>query len=243
MENELFDEMYKVETRHWWFVSRRKIIAAVIDSLKLGNSLKVMDAGCGNGDNLEFLSNYGELVAVERDTNALARAQMRKSGRVFKGALPDELPEEITKNNDLIVLLDVLEHIEDDAKSLFVLRGWAKQKGNIVITVPAYQFLWTRHDDIHHHKRRYTVTSLKQVVENNGWKIQYISYFNTFLFPLALINRLVKKVFPPSADDGMDMPNRYINDLFKKIFGFESNIISKFNFPFGLSIIAVAEKI
>ena len=129
MENELFDEMYKVETQHWWFVARRKIIASVIDTLGLGSNSKIMDAGCGNGDNLEFLSKYGELIAIERDDNALARAQSRQIGKVVKGELPDNFPSDINRENDLIVLLDVLEHIDDDEKSLSSLRNWAKRKG------------------------------------------------------------------------------------------------------------------
>ena len=242
MENELFDEMYKVETQHWWFVARRKIIASVIDTLGLGSNSKIMDAGWGNGDNLEFLSKYGELIAIERDDNALARAQSRQIGKVVKGELPDNFPSDINRENDLIVLLDVLEHIDDDEKSLSSLRNWAKSKGKLLITVPAYQFLWTRHDELHHHKRRYTVRQLKKIIENNGWKVNYISYFNSFLFPLALLDRLKDKVFPPSIIDGLSVPNRVINILFEKIFSLETCILGKVSFPFGLSIIVVAEK-
>jgi SAM-dependent methyltransferase len=242
MENELFDEMYKVETQHWWLVARRKIIASIIDTFGLGLDSKIMDAGCGNGDNLEFLSQYGELIAIERDDNALARAQSRQIGKVVKGELPDNFPSAINRENDLIVLLDVLEHINDDEKSLSILKNWAKSKGKLLITVPAYQFLWTKHDELHHHKRRYTVGQLKKIIENNGWYVNYISYFNSFLFPLALIARLKDKVFPPAKIDSLTLPNRFINHLFEKIFSLETIILRKFSFPFGLSIIVVAEK-
>jgi SAM-dependent methyltransferase len=242
MENELFDEMYKVETQHWWLVARRKIIASIIDTFGLGLDSKIMDAGCGNGDNLEFLSQYGELIAIEMDDNALARAQSRQIGKVVKGELPDNFPSAINRENDLIVLLDVLEHINDDEKSLSILKNWAKSKGKLLITVPAYQFLWTKHDELHHHKRRYTVGQLKKIIENNGWNVNYISYFNSFLFPLALIARLKDKVFPPAKIDSLTLPNRFINHLFEKIFSLETIILRKFSFPFGLSIIVVAEK-
>ncbi len=242
MENELFDEMYKVETQHWWFVARRKIIASVIDDLNLGSNPRIMDAGCGNGDNLEFLSKYGELVAIEREDNALARAKSRQIGKVVKGELPDKFPSDINKENDLIVLLDVLEHIDDDEKSLSMLKNWAKNDATLLITVPAYQFLWTKHDELHHHKRRYTAGQLKKIIENNGWKVNYISYFNSFLFPLAFLTRLKDKVFPPSKIDGLSVPNRIINLLFEKIFSLEACIIGRCSFPFGLSIIVVAEK-
>lgn len=242
MENQLFDEMYKVESQHWWFVARRKIIANVIKSLKLEKDAKILDAGCGNGDNLEMLSKVGHLVAIERDENALARAKSRYIAEVFKGELPDDLPVNLNKENDLIVLLDVLEHIDDDQRSLSVLTGWAKNNGKLLMTVPAYQFLWTVHDELHHHKRRYNINSLKKVIENNGWKVQYISYFNTLLFPLALIDRLKQRIFPSSKVDELNMPNNIINSIFEKIFSLELNLIGKFSLPFGLSILVIAEK-
>ncbi|GJM17654.1 MAG: methyltransferase [Thermodesulfobacteriota bacterium] len=243
MENELFDEMYKVETQHWWFVARRKIITSVINGLSLEPNSKIMDAGCGNGDNLEFLSQYGELTAIEREDNALERAKSRQIGKVVKGELPDSFPSDINKENDLIVLLDVLEHIDDDEKSLSMLKNWAKNNSTLLVTVPAYQFLWTRHDELHHHKRRYTVGQLKKVIENNGWKVNYISYFNTFLFPLALLDRIKQKVFPAAQDSDLKMPPKFVNSIFEKIFSFESSLIGKIIFPFGLSIIVVAKKI
>ena len=120
----------------------------------------------GNGDNLEFLSKYGELVAIEREDNALARAKSRQIGKVVKGELPDNFPSDINKENDLIVLLDVLEHIDDDEKSLSILKNWAKNDATLLITVPAYQFLWTKHDELHHHKR----TIYGRAVEKNHRK-------------------------------------------------------------------------
>lgn len=242
MENQLFDEMYKVESQHWWFVARRKIIANVIRDLKLGKDARILDAGCGNGDNLEMLSKVGQLAAIERDENALAKAKKRCIGEVVKGELPDNLPATINKENDLIVLLDVLEHIDDDQESLSILSGLARNSGTLLVTVPAYQFLWTVHDELHHHKRRYTTKELKKIIERNGWKVEYISYFNTFLFPLALIDRVRQKIFPSSNQHELNMPNGFINSLFEKIFSMESNFIGKFSLPFGLSIIVIAKK-
>jgi SAM-dependent methyltransferase len=242
MENKLFEEMYKFEARHWWFVARRKIIENVIKSLKLGKNVSIFDAGCGNGDNLSFLSKYGNVVAMERDDNALKKAVSRATGKVFQGELPGNIHAEIKKDNDLIVMLDVLEHIDDDAGSLRKLNEYIKEEGKLVLTVPAYQFLWTKHDEQHHHKRRYTANDLKQLIENNGWKVNYISYFNTLLFPLALIDRLKQKIFPVSDDEGLKMPPAFINSLFEKIFSFETGLIGRIKLPFGLSIIVVAGK-
>jgi SAM-dependent methyltransferase len=243
MENELFDEMYKVETQHWWFVARRKIIESVILKLDLAKDSHILDAGCGNGDNLELLSNYGDVIAMDTDDNALVNARARHIGKVLKGELPGNLPESIRKDNDLIVILDVLEHIDDDAGSLAVLRNCVKDNGKLIITVPAYQCLLSNHDKLHHHKRRYTAKYLKKLIEDNGWKVDYISYFNTFLFPLALIDRVKQIVFPPTKDNILNVPHKIINCFLEKIFSFESSLIGKFIFPFGLSIMVIAKKI
>ena len=242
MENELFDEMYKVETQHWWFVARRKIIEKLIKRVRLDKNSSIMDAGCGNGDNLSMLSKYADVIAMERDKNALLKAQARDIGKVLQGELPNNVHVDLKRDNDLIVLLDVLEHIDDDAASLNVLREYTKDHGHLIITVPAYQFLWTIHDEQHHHKRRYTLRKLKKLIENNGWSVNYISYFNSFLFPLALVDRLKQKILPPKKDVGLKMPSKLINSIFEKIFSFESKLIGRIIFPFGLSIILIAKK-
>lgn len=243
MEKELFEEMYKVEAKHWWFMARRKIIGNVIQGLELGKNIQILDAGCGNGDNLELLSLYGDVLAMERDDNALGKAQKRGIGKVVKGQLPNGIPECLSKDNDLIVMLDVLEHIDDDALSLSVLKTCAKEGGTLIITVPAYEFLWTSHDEQHHHKRRYTVKRLKELVEEREWKVKYVSYFNTFLFPLALVDRIRQKFFPLKKDTELKVPNNFINLFFNRVFGLESCFIGKYSFPFGLSIMLVAENI
>jgi SAM-dependent methyltransferase len=242
MENELFEEMYKVESEHWWFVARRKIVESIIKSLKLDKNASILDAGCGNGDNLLFLSKYGDVVAMERDINALEKAASRGVGKVLQGELPGNIHADISKENDLLVFLDVLEHIEDDASSLKILSKYIKDDGSLVLTVPAYQFLWTKHDEQHHHKRRYTVNRLRQLMESNGWKVSYISYFNTLLFPLALLDRIKEKILPSKESEGLNMPPDLINKFFEKIFSFESRLLGRIVFPFGLSILVIANK-
>ena len=242
MEKKLFDEMYELETQHWWFVARRKIIEKIIKSLNLKPDALILDTGCGNGDNLELLGKYGEVVAIEKNEDAMSRAKSRQVGAVFKGDLPGNIPLEVHQNYDLIVMLDVLEHIEEDTKSLSELKKWLDEDGKLLITVPAYQFLWSQHDELHQHKRRYTINTLKIGLQKSGWKIKYISYFNFFLFPLALIIRSVQKLFPPSADAALKPPNKVLNYMFERIFSFEASVLGNFSFPFGLSIIVLATK-
>ena len=234
--------MLMVENRHWWFVARRKIISTVISILQLQKDAVILDVGCANGDNLEMLSGFGEVTAIESMPDAYERAKNRGICPVYSGKLPDEIPEQVGRKNDLIVMLDVLEHIENDAECLTVLRDWLNDTGHLLITVPAYQFLWSHHDDLHHHKRRYTVKPLKKLLVLSGWEIEYISYYNTFLFPLALIERLKQKLFPSEVEEVLNVPNKYLNKLLEKIFSLEKIFVGKVSFPFGLSIILLARK-
>ena len=137
---------------------------------------RIFDVGCGTGDNLGFLAAHGRVTAMEKHDTALAYARARNIGNVYEGNLPDGIPDEVGGDYDIIVMFDVLEHIEDDARCLSILLEHAKGKGKLILTVPAYRFLWSNHDVIHHHKRRYTSANLRKALEANGWRVNYISY-------------------------------------------------------------------
>ena len=242
MENKIFQKMLKLESSHWWFVARRKIIQRAINNLDLPRNIRILDAGCGNGDNLSLLSTFGDLVAFEKNEYALKTAKSKKIGEIYKAELPDKLPNTIKTNFDLIVLLDVLEHIDDDSKSLTTVRKLMNNKGIILITVPAFQWLWSEHDVIHHHKRRYSKSELREKLDSSGFRIKYISYFNTLLFPFALVERIGQKIFSPSNPEILELSNNKINFLLEKIFSLEAIFMNKISLPFGLSLVAIAEK-
>ncbi len=242
MENKIFQKMLKLESSHWWFVARRKIIQRAINNLDLPRNIRILDAGCGNGDNLSLLSTFGDLVAFEKNEYALKTAKSKKIGEIYKAELPDKLPNTVKTNFDLIVLLDVLEHIDDDSKSLTTVRKLMNNKGIILITVPAFQWLWSEHDVIHHHKRRYSKSELREKLDSSGFRIKYISYFNTLLFPFALVERIGQKIFSPSNPEILELPNNKINFLLEKIFSLEAIFMNKISLPFGLSLVAIAEK-
>tara|TARA_B100000427_G_C15402443_1_gene548281 strand:+ start:199 stop:939 length:741 start_codon:yes stop_codon:yes gene_type:complete len=242
MENKIFQKMLKLESSHWWFVARRKIIQKAINNLDLPRNIRILDAGCGNGDNLSLLSTFGDLVAFEKNEYALKTAKSKKIGEIYKAELPDKLPNTVKTNFDLIVLLDVLEHIDDDSKSLTTVRKLMNNKGIILITVPAFQWLWSEHDVIHHHKRRYSKSELREKLDSSGFRIKYISYFNTLLFPFALVERIGQKIFSPSNPEILELPNNKINFLLEKIFSLEAIFMNKISLPFGLSLVAIAEK-
>jgi len=234
--------MRSLEERHWWFVGRRRIVGEILASLALPGHARILDAGCGTGGNLQFLSQFGAVTGVELDDDAAALARERGTWPVVKGSLPDGIPF-AAQQFDLIVLLDVLEHIEDDGASLRALQGLLAPGGVLVLTVPAFQFLWSPHDEEHHHKRRYGAAGLRGVIENTGLRLSYLSYFNTWLFPMIAAVRLVRKVFPAN-DVGRDvqLPGPAVNAMLRAVFGSERRWIGRLRMPFGVSLLAVARK-
>jgi hypothetical protein len=114
------------------------------------------------------------------------------------------------------------------------------------VTVPAYQFLWSQHDEINHHKRRYTLTQLCQVTRQGGYKIKYSTYFNSFLFPAVALVRLLQKLFKvetkASISSDLNLPAKPINQLLATLFATERHFMGRIRLPFGVSALVVAEK-
>ena len=241
MERDVYDRMNALEARHWWFEARRDIIAALIDrNLHPDRPVRILEAGCGSGGNLEMLRAYGHVDAFEYDAAARAAAREKTGLDIRFGALPGELPFE-EENYDLIGLFDVLEHVEADADSLAALAGRLSPGGKILVTVPAFQSLWSHHDEAHHHFRRYTRASLSEAAGKAGLRVSYSSYFNTFLLPLAIATRAIKKLIRSDAPDDT-FPPRWLNRALKRIFGSERHLVGRLPLPVGLSLAAVLEK-
>jgi SAM-dependent methyltransferase len=231
--------MRELEDEHWWFVARRKIIESLLRSLKLPEDSNILEIGCGTGGNLGMLGGFGGVTGVELDTVAAKLARERDQAVVLEGGLPDSLPDFAT-DYDLIGLFDVIEHVEDDGASLDALRGLLKPRGRIVLTVPAFPFLWSQHDEENHHFRRYRRRDLENLVAMRGMKLEYASYFNFWLFPPVAAMRLIRKVirYEESWKD-MRKPADWLNRLLESVFASERYMIGNLRLPFGVSLIAV----
>lgn len=240
MDRDAYLSMADVETKHWWFVGRRAIIRSLIEK-RVGsrNGLRILEAGCGTGGNLSMLREYGELTAFEYDADARERARSVSGIDVSPGALPDGIGH-IEGPFDLIALFDVLEHVEQDREAVQVLAARLSGGGAMIVTVPALQFLWSKHDAVHHHHRRYSRAQLAKLLEASGLRIEYISYFNSLLFPLALIQRLAGRFAGARTQDPNQMPPAPLNRLLAKVFGAERAVLSRWKFPIGLSLCAIA---
>ena len=234
--------MSRFEKNHWWFFGRRKILELFLKKIKLKKNAKILEIGCGTGSNLKILKNYGLLSAMEPSEDAINYLRKKDlTGITFnKGKCPEDINFE--DKFDLICMFDVLEHIEEDKETLSNIIKGLKNNGRLFITVPAYQWLWSQHDIKLMHKRRYNKDTLKKLIKNFEIKIEHITYFNTILFPLALLDRIAKKIIKNNSKNNK-FPNFFLNALFKTIFSFEKILLKFFYFPFGLSLLLIVKKV
>lgn len=245
MKQEMYRYFNLLEETHWWFLARKEIVLKLIQKFRLeekeSSSAHLLDIGCGTGGILAALQSLGTVWGIDSNKKAVDYASSKvPQATVIQGSIPQDMPKQ---QFDIITLLDVLEHIEDDTGTLQRLKQALKPKGIAVITVPAYQFLWTSHDDMNEHKRRYTVLELKEKIERSGLTVRKISYYNTFLFfPIAAIKILQRILSREAKSHFTDTsPPAYLNMPLRIIFSLEKHLLSFLNFPFGISIIAVVQ--
>lgn len=238
MERIIFDRMAALDQTHWWYVARRRILADLIArEIKPPSRARILEIGCGTGHNFPVLDKFGSVEALEVDAPARAIASARLGYPVGDAPLPG-LPGVPDASYDLIALLDVLEHIEGDLAALSSIKAKLKPGGRILITVPANAWMWSAHDTVHHHFRRYNPASLRKVAGEAGLKVDLLTHFNTLLFPLAAAVRIAGKLTRrEDADDAQ--PPAPLNAIFTGLFGLERHLIGRVPLPFGVSLAAV----
>ncbi|MSP53881.1 MAG: class I SAM-dependent methyltransferase [Gammaproteobacteria bacterium] len=242
MNIEMYRIFFKIQNEHWWFITKKKIVLSLITRLvPINKESKILDIGCGSGLMLNALGELGQTYGMDISDEAIGFSKEIFKGQVMKGALPDEVPYQENFFN-LITALDVVEHVEEDIKSLIALRARLCSGGKAIITVPAYMFLWSAFDEINEHKRRYTLSELKEKLLQAGFTIEKISYYNTLLFPIVYVVRVLNNIFNRDGSSDVDMPSQPMNFILKKIFGVEKYMLRFFNLPFGVSILAVVKK-
>lgn len=240
MNPDAYRLMAQTEQTHWWYVGRRAIIRKVLETLDLPGGADILEIGAGTGGNLDLLREFGVVTAVEHDDYAREVAACKTGLILQKGRLPNDLtyPDSAF---DLICLFDVLEHVHDDRAALSKLRPLLKRGGRVMLTVPAYGWLWSLHDVELHHYRRYNLKQLSLVSAGSGFRVAKSSYFNTSLFLPALLARLFDRIVSPRVVTGTRVPAAWINSLFTRLLMTEALLIKHLGLPFGLSIIVVLE--
>ena len=242
MERVIYQHMEEFDGRHWWYRARRHILAALIRrEVHPPKGAFVLDVGCGSGHNLPMLSEFGMVDAVELDEEARSIAARRLGRPVMNAPLPelDGVPD---RHYDLIGAFDVIEHIGDDSGALKSIARKLKPGGTLLMTVPAHQWMWSAHDVLNHHKRRYSKRSLKQLVESSPLKLHKVGYFNSLLFPVAVAQRMASKL-RGKEDADLALPPALLNGALEAVFASERHLVGRFPFPPGLSLFAVASAI
>jgi SAM-dependent methyltransferase len=233
-------QTHRAEDRHWWYRGRRRVLEQVIADLRLPARARILDAGCGSGRNMIELAHHGTVTGVELSDTSASLARARQAGAVIEGSVL-EMPFD-GDSFDLAVCLDVIEHLEHDLDALRELRRVVAPAGSLLVTVPAYQWLWSGHDEINHHHRRYTRRSLQRVAQRAGWEQERTTYFNALLLPVAILLRGLDRLSRKTTESSLDLwvPPEPMNWLLERPLALEAALIGRGGrIPAGLSLLAV----
>jgi SAM-dependent methyltransferase len=242
MDRIVYDRMAAHDSTHWWYRARRDILADYLTREgKLPANAKILEIGCGTGHNLPMLAGFGTVDAIEIDPAARAIASERLGRPVSASPLP-MLPDVPRGAYDLIAVLDVVEHIEDDVAALKAMADCLAPGGKILVTVPAHQWLWSAHDVVNHHHRRYSKGTLAGAIGKAGLRHNGLRYFNSLLFPLAAAARIVGRM--TGKDDSDDSPPPpFLNTLFERIFRAERHLLGRVPMLPGVSIVTLVSPV
>jgi SAM-dependent methyltransferase len=234
--------MLDLDEHHWWYRGRRLIVRSELDRIELPEGARILDAGCGSGRMLQELADYGEVSGIELDPDAAAAAASRGFGEVKVGRL-EELPWE-SDMFDLITCLDVIEHTPDDRHTLSELRRATKPGGWLLVTVPAYQALWSLHDAANHHYRRYSRKSLRLAALEAGWSARRMTSFNSILLPAGALVRIAQRGRTPDSNytPELKLGPEWLNSMLERPLRAEARWLSEGRtLPAGMSLLALLE--
>lgn len=246
MNEKLLEYFNEIEKHHWWWEGRREILRQELSTRK---KIRLLDIGCGTGETMSFIKRYSkniDVVGVDNSQVAVNFATKRGHKVLRVDALKLPFPDETF---DAVLMLDVIEHIKDDHAFLAEATRVLKRGGKVIITAPALQFIWSKHDTGQGHQRRYTRTMMKDLAASEGLKVTRLSYFNFFLSPAIITVRLLSRlpIFSHLGEYDSDLnfkvaQKSLINSLLKTIFVFEIKLMQYVNYPIGISVCAIFKK-
>ncbi|HEX2015249.1 MAG TPA: class I SAM-dependent methyltransferase [Solirubrobacteraceae bacterium] len=246
MDETAYRQFVELERTHFWFVARRRIFFSLLErELGARRDLRILDVGCGAGGMLGPLSRYGDVQGIEVSEELVHFCRERGFPRVHVGSA-DDLPVP-ARSQDLVALFDTIEHIADDTRALAECRQALTPGGLVILSVPAYPFLYANNDRVAHHHRRYTRRALIATLSAAGLVPIKVTYFNTFLFPAILPVVMVKKLSERWRDphDTTNLSHEMapaLNRVLTAIMSSERLVLSHVNFPFGHSLFALARR-
>jgi SAM-dependent methyltransferase len=235
------DIQKRVEGFHWWFSVRRKLLRSILPSLPLPLGVLALDVGCGTGSNLKLLRAEGlSVIGLDRSLYALSLAKMNTQHAFINGDL-NKLPIR-SGSIGLIIAMDILEHLEHDRSGIRECFQALKREGILILTVPAFKWLWGIQDLVTQHKRRYKMKEILNLLTMEGFEVLKSSYFNFFLFFPILIGRRIIYLLGLRIESENEINFPLINFFLKMVFSIEPHYLKFFSFPFGVSIYCIAKK-
>ena len=243
MDPTAYSRHYELDRTHFWRVAKRRLVLEWLDRYApRRESRDLLDIGGACSVVSAEMSRFGRVTVVEPDAGMVQAARERLGVEVLQGSLPDALP--VPGPFDAITLLDVLEHVHEDAESLKTVRRLLRPGGALICTVPAFQWLWSDHDVVLHHLRRYTRPQLRALLESAGLRVRRISYYTTFLLPVLAMQRAIGRLKPhrkaPTYD--VTVPHPALNGLLGMAMSVERSLLRYADLPLGSSLIAVATR-
>jgi len=243
MKNFVYNQIPDLEKNNWWFQGRRKIILTIIDSIfKNKNDLVILDAGCGGGSIINILEKYGKVFGIDNSKKMVKLCRFNQK-EVVLGKL-EKIPFEDNKF-DLVVALEVLEHIKKDLLALKEINRVLKPGGYLFLSVPAFKFLWGNQDVAANHKRRYSEKQLIKQLNLAGFVNNKINFMNfIFFIPIAIVRVLRRFISreKPELDSKYFDNKTIINKFFAEIFKIEAKILPFVKVPFGATLLSVSKK-
>jgi SAM-dependent methyltransferase len=236
-----YDRMFENEDRYWWYVSRRELVVRYVRSLGLPRNARLVDVGCGTGATASELGQFGKVVGVDLSDRALNYCTRRGLSHLVRGRV-EALPL-ASRAFDVLVATDIIEHIDDDLAGLREFLRVLKPGGHAVITVPAYQFLWSEHDEALMHKRRYLARQVSEQAAAAGFTVERLTYALGFLLPMAL-PRLLRKDRPRDREpEAQIVPvSPWINNALVRLQRVEGWLSERMSIPCGLSVATVLRR-
>lgn len=247
MSNFLLEKFNDIERIHWWWEGRRELVKLMLLNKKPKN---ILDVGCGTGETLSFLKDLyprAKLYGVDTSQKAINYSKKRGHKNIYKSNA-NKLP---FKDGlfDIILFLDVLEHIKDDQSVIDEAKRVLKKGGTILITSPGLSFIWSEHDTKQGHKRRYTRRAIRKLAKTASLKDEFVSYFNFFLSPPIILIRLLsnlpkfKKFSDYDSGINYDIAKKgFPNSILRFIFVNEVRMIKYLRYPVGISVVAKLRK-
>lgn len=243
MQTSEFQAMLDENERHWWYRGRKRIVRAELDSLRLPDAVRILDAGCGSGAMLDELASYGEAWGAEMNPLGLAAARRRAGNERVVRARIEELPF-ATGSFGLVTCLDVIEHTPDDRATFRELWRVTAPGGHLLVTVPAYPALWSHHDVVNQHHRRYVRGTLFDAAADAGWRPLRDTHFNSlYLAPAAAVRLALRGAGERQRRSELALTPRALDPLLELPLRLEAALLRRgVRLGAGLSLLAIFQR-